>query len=185
METHLSLVTEKVSKQMFRNLRLWLIGWRETVREPRHLCCLQKGFLWRKRDRIGTENWTQMNYLCDLGYLLYAEDKVILTSQMCCESLPKRSNWAWKSDVQGKKKFWLTGERIWACVLWHLTVLLSVFTYPLIVIVLFLFLISYGLASLSSTFSVFLPSYILLPLLMKTEVKFSGFWLLYHQRAKL
>lgn len=104
METHLSLVTEKVSKQMFRNLRLWLIGWRETVREPRHLCCLQKGFLWRKRDRIGTENWTQMNYLCDLGYLLYAEDKVILTSQMCCESLPKRSNWAWKSDVQGKKK---------------------------------------------------------------------------------
>lgn len=32
-----------------------------------------------------------MNYLCDLGYLLYAEDKVILTSQMCCESLPKKA----------------------------------------------------------------------------------------------
>lgn len=126
-----------------------------------------------------------MNYLDDLVYLPYTGDKVLLTSQMCCESLPKRSSCAWKFVVQRKKIFWLAGERIWAYVLWHLMVLLSGFTFPLMVIVLILFLISNGLVSISFAFSVFLPSYILLPLLMKTEVNFSGFWLLYHQRAKL
>lgn len=150
METHLRLVKER-GKLSFGNWRLLLRG--------------------------------SQNELLDLIRILSMEGEVFLTSQKPCESLPERVHWGWKSGLQRKAKIWTSRRQTSAWLLWLLMTLLRGFASLLTVIflVLLLFLISHGFYFLH-TLHLFLAASIMviyIMLLLKTEVKFFGFWLLW------
>lgn len=118
--------------------------------------------------------------------LLSMEGKVLLTSQKCCMSLPETGGWDWKSGVQRKEnldELATDSGPGWSCYVpslpykgWYFPTKgdISV-AFPHFLWLLF---------PLHSLCFFLVPShtvvYIVLPVLLKSEVEFSSLWLLYH-----